>query len=135
MFLASIFFSYYFGVADIVRDSKISVDGNGASSGEGGRRGRANNHHDDDDDGDGDDDDDDDSGIDLEMATLLKKDIHVGPHSTLAAGPTSSKRSGAGRVQRAAAAFVQSSLPSDLISDFQDAGRDLVYQFRSSSNN
>jgi hypothetical protein len=135
MFLASIFFSYYFGVADIVRDSKISVDGNGASSGEGGRRGRANNHHDDDDDGDGDDDDDDDSGIDLEMATLLKKDIHVGPHSTLAAGPTSSKRSGAGRVQRAAAAFVQSSLPSDLISDFQDAGRDLVYQFRNSSNN
>ena len=66
---------------------------------------------------------------DLEMQALLLSDIGdvgtVGPHSSLSAGPTTAKRVGAGRVQQAAEAFVQSSVPSDLLSDVKDAGRDL----------
>ena len=67
-----------------------------------------------------------DSGDDehAESQSLL-----MGPHSSLSSGTTTAKRTGGGRVREAAAALMQSSVPVDLISDFKDASRDLVYSF------
>lgn len=122
MFIASIFFSFFFAVGDIVRDSKSSLEerdqlgceqaaGGGGVPNEDGMSAAENGANE----------------SDMEMQSLLRKDIGtVGPHSSLSAGPVTAKRgAGAGRVQQAAEAFVQSSVPSDLLSDFQDAGRDL----------
>lgn len=118
MFIASIFFSFVFGVAYIVRDSKLSLEENQL-----GGAVYVANEADSTTEGDGDD-------ADVEMQMLLHKDISVGPHSSLSTGTTTAKRTGAGRVQQAAEAFMQSSVPSDLLSDFQDAGRDLYkYSF------
>lgn len=116
MFIASLFFSFVFGVADIVRDSKLSLEenqrGGGSIANEGGSAMEGGNE------------------ADVEMQTLLQKDISVGPHSSITTGTTTAKRTGTGRVQQAADAFIQSSVPSDLLSDLEDAGRDLYkYSF------
>merc|ERR1711871_54980 len=99
---ASIFFSYFFGVADVIQDSKASLRRAQMGYNEGVRipndggdtlqpRDGVNEH-------------------DLEMQALLLSDIGdvgtVGPHSSLSAGLIIVKRVGAGRVQQVVEVFV-----------------------------